>query len=179
MRTVSWWMMRGATALSLIVMLVSAAGVVQGKSKHSAVGLGVGYQPPDFTVNDLMGKTHSLSQYRGNVVVLHFWASWCPYCRQEIPELTTLQQEWVDKGVRVLAISVDQDVATLKRFLAQSPLPYPVIADLQADPSVADQYGVSGIPVTYILSRDGHIASRLNGSAEIIEAVQHALAQSS
>ncbi len=173
------WLVRGLAGFGLVAMLVSSTGVVHGASKRKAIGLGVGYRPPDFSVRDLSGQPQSLSQYRGKVVVLHFWASWCPYCRQEIPELTTLHQDWAGKGVRVLTISIDQDVAKLKQYLAQSPVPYPVIADLQADPSVADQYGVSGIPVTYVLTRDGLIASRLNGSAEIIQAVEQALAHSS
>ena len=130
-------------------------------------------------VTDLDGETHTLEAYQGRVLVLHFWASWCPYCRSEISELRELQQQWTSKDVRVMAVSTDQDLETLKRFIAQQRLPYPVIADVEQESSLSDQYGVSGIPVTYVIGRDGRIAERLNGASEIIETVQRVLKGSS
>ena len=166
-----WW----AVAVLCGGLVLTAAAATR---KDRAVGLGVGYRPPEFTASDLNGTRRSLEQ-NGQVVVLHFWASWCPFCRSEIPELTELHREWVSKGVRVLTVSTDEDVATLKQFVAQQGLSYPVIADAQAKDSVAEQYAISGIPVTYIIGRDGLIAQRLNGASEIIEAVKRTLAQPS
>ena len=147
-----------------------------GKTKE-AVGLTVGDRPPPFAANDLNGQPQALATYQGQVVVLHFWASWCPYCRGEIEELVELHARWASKGVKVLTVGLDEDVAVLKQFVTRAALPYPVVADADAPTSIAAQYGVSGIPVTYVLTREGHIASRLDGSADIRGAVQHALDQ--
>lgn len=165
-------------ALGLLAALLMGCGMGQASQSSSsthAIGLGVGYQPPPFSAADLNGQPHDLSAYKGQLVVLHFWASWCPYCRSEIPELTELQR-WADKGVQVITVSSDEDVAVLKQFVAEKQLPYAVIADHDAPRSIAEQYGVSGIPVTYVIGTDGRIAERLHGASEIIEAVTRVLA---
>ena len=175
--------MRTALAAGLVVALAAAgAGVSDAAAKRAqaakrdAVGLGVGYRPPEFSGTDLQGRTHTLAAYRGSVLVLHFWATWCPYCRGEIPELTQLSGgEWAGRGVRVLAVSTDQGLEKLRRFVGKSGLPYAVIADAQQDFMISDKYGISGIPVTYVIGRDGHIASRLSGAGDIIAEVRKAL----
>lgn len=154
---------------------IVSARAEQAQAAQDRVGLSVGLRPPDFSATDLNGTSHTLAQYRGKVVVLHFWASWCPYCRSEIPELTQLHEEWTSKGVLVLTISADEDLAALQRFVAQRRLPYPVIADLKARPSVVDRYRLSGVPTTYVVGRDGWITARIEGSGDIIGAVQRAL----
>lgn len=166
----SWY----AVAVLCCGLVVTAA---EAKGRRAAFGFGVGYRPPEFTASDLNGTRQSLADQKGSVVVLHFWASWCPYCRSEIPELTQLHREWASKGVRVVTISTDEDVAKLKQFVMQSGLPYPIIADAEAEDSVAEQYAITGIPMTYIIDRDGLIVQRLTGASEIIEAVKRALAQ--
>jgi peroxiredoxin len=158
--------------------LVLAGGRAMVLQEVAIEGLNPGQRPPAFAASDLNGNQHTLAQYEGNILVLHFWASWCPYCRSEIPELTQLHQAWASNGVRVLTVSVDENRSRLKRFITQAALPYPVIVDSEANPSIADQYGISGIPVTYIVIRDGRIASRLDGSSDLLTAVRRALAQS-
>lgn len=167
-----------ATSVAVLSVIVAAGiggarGVAAERTKPVAIGLGAGYRPPEFSAEDLSGTVQSLGDHNGNVVVLHFWATWCPYCRGEIGELTQLHMEWASKGVRVITVSTDQDAGKLKQFLAKSPVPYPVIHD----PSIADQYAISGIPVTYVIGRDGRIVQRLDGASDIIDAVQRALAQ--
>lgn len=143
------------------------------------VGLRVGYRPPPFSATDLQGNVHTLKDYEGHVLVLHFWASWCPYCRGEIAKLKHVAQaEWQAQGVRVLTVSVDEDLGQVQRFVERAALPYPVIVDREATPSVVELYAIDGIPVTFVLTRDGHIASRLEGSSDIEGAAQRALAQS-
>jgi peroxiredoxin len=166
--------MRHGAALLLAVLVVCGAGAASAeRAKPAAFGLGVGYRPPEFESKDLGGTAQSIEKYRGSVLVLHFWATWCPYCRNEIPELTELQTQWADKGVRVLAVSTDQDARKLEQFLAKSPVPYPVVHD----PAIAGQYAVSGIPVTYVVGRDGRIVQRLEGASDIISTVERALAE--
>ncbi|PIQ83496.1 MAG: hypothetical protein COV75_07110 [Candidatus Omnitrophica bacterium CG11_big_fil_rev_8_21_14_0_20_63_9] len=165
-------------ALGLVAALLVGCGMGQAfpsTSSTNAIGLGVGYQPPPFSAADLNGQQHDLAAYKGRVVVLHFWASWCPYCRSEIPELTELYQQ-ANKSVQVIAVSSDEDVAVLKQFIAEKQLPYPIIADHDMPRSISEQYGISGIPVTYVIGKDGRIAERLHGASEIIEAVTRVLA---
>lgn len=165
-----------------LVMGAAIAGLAapqEGRAKAAfkrigRIGLGVGYQPPGFSGQDLSGATHTLEESQGAVTVLHFWASWCPYCRGEVPELVPLSAM---PGVKVLTVSVDEDLDALKRFIAEKQLSYPVIADKLMDPSLADQYGVSGIPVTFIVSPDGYILERFSGAADITAAVRTALDQ--
>ena len=153
-----------------------AAAAKRAPPQDVFIGVGEGYQPPEFSGTDLAGAPHTLKAYAGQVLVLHFWASWCPYCRSEIEELVKLSgPDWTAKGVRVLAVSSDEDPAKLRQFLAQQPLPYPIIADVESKRSIGAQYGVRGIPVTIIIGRNGQITSRLDGAGEIIEAVQRAL----
>ena len=135
-------------------------------------GLPSGTQAPAFAAVDLDGAAQQLTQYQGSLLVLHFWATWCPYCRGEIPKLKIVRQAWASRGVRVLAVSVDADPQALKRFVAQAALPYPVIADLEAHFALADAYRVSGIPITYLIGPDGRIAERLDGAADILGAVE-------
>ena len=168
-----------AAALSGALLVMCAAAphetVAGASAARSATGLDVSDQPPPFSAVDLSGEQHTLQDYLGSVLVLHFWASWCPYCRGEIPKLKTLHEQWASKGVRVLTVSVDEDPAQLRRFVAKAALPYPVVADGEANFSVSDRYGIDGIPVTYVVGRDGQIASALPGRADIIGAVQRAL----
>ena len=145
------------------------------KAEGGFTGVGDGYQLPAFQITDLTGQPHTLSQYKDQVLVLHFWATWCPYCRKEVDKLIQLVNDYRAKGVRVLAISSDEQPGALQAFIAEHKLPYPVAADLQGERSVFAQYGVSGIPVTLIVARDGRIAERLNGSSDIIGAVERAL----
>jgi peroxiredoxin len=142
-------------------------------------GLQQGQWPPRFTAKDVSGTRHTLEQYEGSILVLHFWASWCPFCRGEIPKLTTLTQpEWTERGVAVLTVGLDKDPDQLRRFLGEEDLPYPVISDIEQSLFLADQYEVSAIPVTYVLGRDGRIRFRLVGQSDIMGAVKTTLNES-
>ncbi|MBI4003389.1 MAG: TlpA family protein disulfide reductase [Candidatus Omnitrophica bacterium] len=170
--------------LSLIAVLLLGSPLLwraaeAGAKAPDEEGFSVGQRPPGFSVLDLQGQRHSLKQYRGRVVVLHFWASWCPYCRGEIPKLLQVHEQGSPQGVTVLAVSVDQNLAQLQAFVQQAGLPYIVIPDAHSPSSIANAYGVRGIPVTYLLDRDGRIASRFFGSADLISAVQRLLTHSS
>ena len=173
------WLVCSVTVLLGLIGLDGArVGAAVHQAKADRIGLGAGYRPPPFSARDLSSKEHSLDEYQGTVLVLHFWASWCPYCRGEIPKLKELQEHWTSRGVRVLAISTDENPDTLKQFVMKQELPYPIIVDAQSDPSVAEQYGISGIPVTYVIAQDGRIFTRLNGSSDILGTVERALAAS-
>ncbi len=132
----------------------------------------VGQSPPALNAADLSGRRHSLSQYRQRVVLVHFWATWCPYCRGEVPKLKRLAQAWTADDVVVLAVSVDEDLQALRAFVQQQRLPYPVIPDAAASAALANRYGVEGIPVTYLIGRDGRIAAKFVGPADLVGEVR-------
>lgn len=142
-------------------------------------GFEPGQVPPDFSATDLRGQPQSLRGAKDQVVILHFWASWCPYCRKEIPKLKQIQQQWGDKGVKILAVSVDEDVEKLQRFVRDNALPYPVIAEVNSGQPLATTFRVAGIPSTYLIDRHGMIVNHFEGQADLVSAVGRLMRESS
>jgi peroxiredoxin len=120
---------------------------------------------PDFSLKDLDGKVYNLSDYRGKVVVLNFWATWCPPCVKEIPEYVDIQKEFGPKGVQFIGIALDEEgIAKVRPWLAKHPVSYPI---LFPDAKVQANYGdLSSIPVTFIIDRKGMIRSTYVGKRQ-------------
>jgi len=148
-------------------------------SSAASRGLSAGRQPPDFSAPDLTGATQSLKAYRGKIVVLHFWATWCPYCRGEVPKLKEIQSRWGEQQVKILAVSVDQDLAKLRQFVQEQHLSYTVIWEQHAEDMLSELFNVSGLPTTYLIGRDGVIVNRFAGASDLVAAVQRAVKQGS
>jgi len=110
----------------------------------------------DFTLTDLDHKPWALRQLAGNVVLVNFWATWCPPCRKEMPDLDALNKEFRGRGLIILAIS-DEDRATVAPFIAERKLSYPVLLD--PGHAVNDLFGVQGIPRSFVYDRDGRLAA--------------------
>lgn len=122
------------------------------------VGLDVGQTPPPFTLKDITGKDVSLSDFEGKVVVLDLWATWCGPCRQEIPLLVTLYEEFKDRGLVVIGVGLDEGGAeALAPFAEANRMSYPVLV---GDKALGTTYKVTSIPSTYVLGRDGKIVSK-------------------
>ena len=116
-----------------------------------------------FTIDDMNGKSISLSAYKGKVILLDFWATWCGPCKAEIPHFVELQQEYGDKGLAVLGLSVDDTVELLKPFATEFKMNYPVLVGRGRD-DVQDAFGpLWGIPTTFLISRDGRICRKNTG----------------
>jgi peroxiredoxin len=117
---------------------------------------------PGWKLKDVDGNPVSLSQFKGKVVVLDFWATWCPPCRTEIPGYIALQKKYRDDGLVVVGISVDTDgVAPVKKFMKDIGINYIVV---MADDVVQDAYGpLQGYPTTFIIDRDGQIRNKKLG----------------
>jgi thiol-disulfide isomerase/thioredoxin len=113
---------------------------------------------PTFTVTDLNGKTTSSAEWRGKVVLVNFWATWCPPCRAEIPDLIALQDKYRDKLV-VLGVSEDEEsIDVVKRFVADHHLNYPVV---MSSPELRKLFpAVMALPTTFVLDRDGKMAQK-------------------
>jgi cytochrome c biogenesis protein CcmG, thiol:disulfide interchange protein DsbE len=118
---------------------------------------------PDFSLTDLAGHTLHLSDYRGKVVILDFWATWCEPCKQEIPRFIELQSKYPER-LEVIGISMDDDMEPVRAFQQQYKMNYPVAL---GSPKLADQYGgVLGLPITFVIDREGRIASRHIGATD-------------
>jgi DsbE subfamily thiol:disulfide oxidoreductase len=115
---------------------------------------------PDFTLTDLDGNPVSLSHFRGQPVVINFWATWCSPCRTEMPHLIEAYEQ--EQGeVVFLAISVEEPASAVRRFAEEYDMPFTVLLDEGG--KVAADYGVRGIPVTFFVSGDGEIVVRYTG----------------
>lgn len=110
---------------------------------------------------ELAGKPAHLSDLRGKLIVLNFWATWCPPCVEEAPVLNQLQAEIAPKGGTVLGISVDEDAAAYDQFLQSHGISFPTFRD--PSKKIADAYGSSMYPETYIIDRDGRIDRKIIG----------------
>ncbi len=108
---------------------------------------------PDFTLKSKSGENIRLQDLRGEVVMLNFWASWCGPCREEMPLMDVIYQQYKDLGFTILAVNVDEDSADADRFLASVPVSFPVVYDNQS--KVSEMYKVDAMPTTILIDRDG------------------------
>ena len=120
---------------------------------------------PDFELNDLQGLRHRLSDYRGKVVLINFWASWCPECIGEMASLNALYAKYRGKGLVVLGISADRKKDPLMKVLEQTHVTYPVILDTTGGVFIR-QYTVIGLPTTVVVDKKGLIAERVIGRTD-------------
>ena len=111
----------------------------------------------DFTLADLGGKTWTLKEQRGKVVVLNFWATWCPPCRKEMPDLEALYREFKDQGLVILAIS-DEDTGKVRPFVAEQKVTYPILLD--PGRKVNELFQIEGIPKTFVYDRAGKLVAQ-------------------
>jgi len=126
----------------------------------------IGSAAPDFTVHD-SERTVTLSQFKGQVVVLNFWATWCPPCIEEMPSLVQMQQRMQSKGVTVLAVSVDADEKQYRRFLREHNVSLLSVRD--ADQKSNELYGTFKFPETYVIDRNGVVRRKFIGAVDWTE----------
>jgi peroxiredoxin len=115
---------------------------------------------PPFTLTNLDGKAVSLADFRGKVVVLDFWATWCLPCKREIPDFIDLQKEYGSHGVQIIGIALDQP-EKVRAFARQNGMNYPIL--LGSDDIALKYGGISGIPTTFIIDKNGRIVSTFEG----------------
>ena len=123
----------------------------------------IGSAAPDFTVQDSDRKV-TLSELHGKIVVLNFWATWCPPCVQEMPSLVQLQKKLSDRGITVLAVSVDADESAYHRFIADHKVELLTVRD--AAQKTNNLYGTFKFPETYIIDRNGVVRRKFIGAVD-------------
>lgn len=137
------------------------------------------FPAPDFTLYDQYGNLHTLSDYQGQVVFLNFWATWCPPCRAEMPDIEALYEKYTDapdSGVVILGVAFpglgqETDTEGVKAFLEENGYSYPVVMDTEAE--LLYNYGITAFPTTFMIAADGTIYGYLTGAmdAETMESI--------
>ncbi|MFC2013870.1 TlpA family protein disulfide reductase [Chloroflexota bacterium] len=122
----------------------------------------IGKQAPDFQLINLEGRTVSLSDLRGEPVLINFWAIWCSPCRGELLYIQQIYDEWSGKGLVILAIKIGESSSEVSEFMKSYILSFPVILDTGG--KVAQKYNIRGIPTTLFIDRDGVIRDKIIGA---------------
>lgn len=120
---------------------------------------------PAFVRKDLTGRRISLKHYRGKVVLLNFWATWCAPCQVELPKFEEWQRNLGGQGLQIVAVSMDDNAAPVRRLVRGLRLDFPVV---MGDARLGDKYGgVLGLPVTYLIDRDGKVVAKFKGETDL------------
>lgn len=120
---------------------------------------------PEFMLKNLSGDTVRLEQFRGDYILLNFWATWCPPCVKEMPSMELLQQQFKHKGFHVVAISLDKEPeAKIAAFVDRLNLTFTILLD--PDGIVSDPYGANALPSTFILNPDGRVIAAAKGERD-------------
>ena len=144
---------------------MTAAAAAPGYAGADAAGPGLHRLAPDFTRTDLAGRPVHLRAYRGQVVLLNFWASWCGPCLAEIPRFSVWEQHYGRSGLQILGIAMNDERAPVLRTVGRFHLAYPVVI---GDAQLGMLYGgVMGLPETFLIDAEGRIAARYEGDADL------------
>jgi peroxiredoxin len=119
-----------------------------------------GTEAPDFTLNDLSGAAVRLSELRGEMVVLHFWATWCPHCRTEMPILAEMERDAKTRHLRILAVNLGESPRRVRRYLEENRLSLTVLMDGKG--KAAQRYAVTGLPATILVDPSGRILRQMS-----------------
>ena len=149
-------MQRAAAAPKLAAAFVCAALIAAaGIRTTAAVAADAGGPAPQFTLEELGGGTTSLAQFRGQVVMLNFWATWCGPCQQEMPLLEQMYRKYRPAGFTLVGVNVDKDAPPVRALLARKPVSFPVLLDPTSQ--VSKSYRVDEMPSTVLIDRKGNV----------------------
>jgi peroxiredoxin len=149
----------GLFVIAGVVLLVIGAGLLfvsrPGPASATVKPPQVGSPMSDFTLSDLSGKQVRLSDFRGRPVLINAWATWCPPCRAEMPDLHRLYQEHQEEGFVVLAINSGEEAGQVRQFIQQSGFTFPVLLD--SGNNLLDALGIRNLPTSILIDRDGTV----------------------
>jgi len=134
--------------------------ITSAKVQASGPEIAKGVEAPGFTLTDSAGKTATLADYKGKVVLLDFWATWCTGCKQEIPWFAEFQRKYGKQGLEVVGVSMDDGWPVVKEFLAKTDVPYRIVL---GDEALMKKYGNENMPDTFLIDRQGKIAGVYRG----------------
>ena len=157
-------LLRGAGAVLLVAALLSAAR--PGACAQSVRGQSlIGRRAPEFVRPDLNGQTLDLKRFRGKVVLLNFWATWCAPCQAEMPIFSEWQSKYGPKGFEAIGISMDDDAPPARKLVSRMNLAYPVA---MGDARLGRRYGgVLGLPLSFAIDRNGVVRARFQGETDL------------
>jgi peroxiredoxin len=161
-----------------IVMGLTLGGLWQPATSVWSMGSrvpAVGMQAEDFQLADLDGKTQSLSQYRGKIVLVNFWATWCKPCTTEMPAMQAMYDKLREKGFVVLAVNELEDDAKVREHIKQYRHTFPVLMD--HDNKVANQFGVFGLPVSVFIDQEGRVQEYIKGGLLTEQKIEETVAR--
>ncbi len=136
----------------LFLLVLAMPGLFSAAAAHAVTAQG---PAANFTLKSASGENIRLSEYRGQVVLINFWASWCGPCRQEMPHLEAIYQKYADLGFTVFGVNVEQDRAMADRVLRDIPVSFPILFD--DENVVSEIYDVDAMPATVLVDRNGEI----------------------
>jgi thiol-disulfide isomerase/thioredoxin len=158
--------MRRILFLTLAFLLLSVLPVLAGGSrpKVQPAGVQVGSTAPNFTLKDVQGRTVSLADFRGKVVFLNFWATWCPPCRAEMPSMERLNEVLGKEQFAIVAVNVEEDPQGVRDWLKKNPHRFTVLLDPQA--KAQNLYKVFRFPETFLIGKDGKVLQHYIGARD-------------
>jgi len=153
-----------STCLALLLMSVGCKDKNE-TAPSAGKAAAIGQPAPDFTLKAADGRSITLSSLRGKVVLVNFWATWCPPCREEMPSMEELYKNYAPGGLELLAINVEEDgPQIMPEFLRENPHTFPVLFDV--DEVVRERYGVFQFPETFVIDREGIIVDKVIGAID-------------
>ena len=158
----------------MVAIVVAVAFAYVHLSENRGYALQAGSSAPDFRLPTLKGEQTELASFRGKVVVLNFWATWCPPCVAEMPSLERLHRALGPEGLAVVTVSTDEDREALEEFVTRYGLTLPVLLD-PGGQVASGSYRTTGYPETFVIDREGSLVSHTLGPAEwdSAEALDH------
>jgi len=161
----------GRHLLTMLLILVVAIPILllflkeNDLSLRSASPVRVGHPAPDFTFPDLNGSSVSLSDFRGKVVFVNVWATWCPPCREEMPSMQKLYETFKGLHLEILAVSIDSNGSeAVTPFMEKLNLTFPVLLDPES--KIWGLYGLTGVPESFIIDREGIVVKKIIGAMD-------------
>ncbi len=149
----------------IFLLLISGCSDQPQQSSQPPQGSYIGNPAPDFTLTDMQGRQVTLSQFRGKVVLLNFWATWCPPCREEMPSMERLYQRFKEQGLVMLAVNVEENgFQAVSSFLSRHPHSFPILLDSNAD--AQNLYRVYRFPESFLIDRNGNVVDKIIGGRD-------------